>query len=412
MKWIRAFGFVLLSLALMVGSISCARNTDTTPPSSPANLAQTTPDNDNTPTFTWEAATDDESGMAGYLARVDGGEWIDIGDVITYTCENAVSDGNHTFWVKAVDKVGNEGSSASLTFIRDTTAPTITGVAASGIAEDRGTITWTTKEPSTTQVEYGVTVSYGETTAVNNDLAMTHSCALVGLDLDVTYHFRVKSQDASGNLAISDDNTFTTCDVTPPVISEYDHWKSGVGCITVSWITNEPTTGGVTLYDYQYVGMILDYYSSENSSTEHEVVMSGLGYGRSYSYSVTATDGAGLETTTELVNCYTSAPWYQELLWAVVMPNIQIGDYIHQATISLTNHTQQTIVVEEIADLISGGSIVAFFGSDQIAPGATISAGITRQIPWSVSQFEACIVKWHYVGSVETMTSPVYVKLL
>jgi len=114
MKWVCAVSLVLLSIAVLLASIGCA-NRETTPPSEPSNLAKSTPDS-NTPTFTWEAATDDDSGVAGYLVRIDGGKWIDIGDVTTYTFEDAIADGTHTFEVKAVDEARNKGTAASLTF--------------------------------------------------------------------------------------------------------------------------------------------------------------------------------------------------------------------------------------------------------------------------------------------------------
>src|SRR4029079_19270876 len=50
----------------------------------------------------------------------------------------------------------------------------------------------------------------------------SHSVGLSGLAATTTYHYRVRSQDAAGNLAVSGDFTFTTlsgADVTAPTIS-------------------------------------------------------------------------------------------------------------------------------------------------------------------------------------------------
>ena len=49
-----------------------------------------------------------------------------------------------------------------------------------------------------------------------------HSVALTGLTGSTLYHFRVRSRDAAGNLAVSGDVTFTTLtppDVTAPTVS-------------------------------------------------------------------------------------------------------------------------------------------------------------------------------------------------
>jgi hypothetical protein len=250
MKWTRAFGLALLCLALLVGSIGCATNdespqdgqrTDTTAPSSPTSLTKTTPDNDNTPTFTWNAATDDDTGIAGYLVRIDGGEWTSIGDVTTFTCENAVSDGSHALKVKAVDKAGNEGDEGSLAFTCDTVAPTISNVSVASTSPSSATITWTTNESATSQVEYGTTSDYGSSSALHSSLMTTHTVTLTGLTAETTYHYRVKSKDACGNEASSNDNTFTTVwgigspDDTPPSIP--------TGLVLSTGTTIDPKTG-------------------------------------------------------------------------------------------------------------------------------------------------------------------------
>ena len=92
----------------------------------------------------------------------------------------------------------------------DTQAPVISNVASSAITSASATITWSTDEASDTQVEYGLTTSYGNSTALNPSLVISHSANLSGLNANTTYHYRVKSRDAAGNLATSADFTFTT----------------------------------------------------------------------------------------------------------------------------------------------------------------------------------------------------------
>lgn len=80
----------------------------------------------------------------------------------------------------------------------------------SNITDSGAVITWSTNEPATSQVEYGTTTTYGLSTTLDSTLVTSHRVALTGLAASTTYHYRVKSTDAAGNTAVSDDNTFTT----------------------------------------------------------------------------------------------------------------------------------------------------------------------------------------------------------
>src|SRR6266498_107425 len=127
-------------------------------------------------------------------------------------------------FTSAAVRVSNNGSAssnatASVSSISlevellDSTAPVITGVSSSAVTHNSATISWTTNEPADSQVEYGTTTAYGQSTALDPALVTAHSQGLSGLTPGMPYHYRVKSRDATGNLAISDDFTFTTSSV-------------------------------------------------------------------------------------------------------------------------------------------------------------------------------------------------------
>jgi hypothetical protein len=59
-------------------------------------------------------------------------------------------------------------------------------------------------------VEYGLTTVYGNSSSLNTSLVTIHSVVLSGLSAGNTYHYRVKSKDASANQATSADYSFTT----------------------------------------------------------------------------------------------------------------------------------------------------------------------------------------------------------
>ncbi len=113
----------------------------------------------------------------------------------------------------------------------DTTAPVILAIATGAITGNSATITWTTNEASTTQVEFGLTMAYGSLTTLDSALMLSHSVALSGLVGSTTYHFRVRSRDDAGNLATSADGTFTTTDGTVLVASTSSGHHCGGGSV-------------------------------------------------------------------------------------------------------------------------------------------------------------------------------------
>jgi RHS repeat-associated protein len=195
--------------------------------------------------------------------------------------------------VKSRDATGNLAFSDDFTFTTntlDTSAPVISNVTAGGVTATTATITWTTNENSDCQVEYGTTQAYGHSTALNPALVTTHSQGLSGLTSETLYHYRVKSKDAAGNLAFSDDFTFTTADVTAPVISNV---AAGVTTTTatITWTTNENSDSQV-MY-----GTTTDYGQSTTLNptlvTAHSRGLSGLAPGTQYHYRVKSRDAAG-----------------------------------------------------------------------------------------------------------------------
>ena len=85
-----------------------------------------------------------------------------------------------------------------------------TSITATNISASGATITWTTNEAANSQVEYEPTAAYGSATPLNPALGTSHTVPLTGLTENSTYHYRVKSKDASGNLATGADATFSS----------------------------------------------------------------------------------------------------------------------------------------------------------------------------------------------------------
>jgi hypothetical protein len=96
-------------------------------------------------------------------------------------------------------------------------APVISSVAAGSLTSSGATIGWVTDQLADSQVEYGLTTAYGSATSLDSVLTASHSEPISGLAAGSTYHYRVSSQNASGQMATSGDFTFQTAAPSGPV---------------------------------------------------------------------------------------------------------------------------------------------------------------------------------------------------
>jgi uncharacterized repeat protein (TIGR01451 family) len=193
--------------------------TDTTSPT--ATLTAPAAGTSVSGTLTVAASAADNVGVLGVQFRLDGANLGAEDTSAPYSISwntTGASTGSHSLTAVARDAAGNTGASSPIgvTVANDTAPPLISAVLASGITSTGATITWTTGEPSDTQVDYGPTTAYGSSAALSAPLVVAHTAPLSGLSPAVTYHYRVKSRDAAGNLAVSGDFTFLTPAAPPP----------------------------------------------------------------------------------------------------------------------------------------------------------------------------------------------------
>lgn len=120
-------------------------------------------------------------------------------------------DGTKTVYVKFKDVAGNwMATGVSDTIQLDNTAPIISNVQVSNITARSATVAWTTNEPSTSQIEYGISVDYDQTSTLDPTLMVIHNQNITGLNPETLYHFRVRSKDGLNNQSFSSDQSFTT----------------------------------------------------------------------------------------------------------------------------------------------------------------------------------------------------------
>ena len=184
---------------------------DTTPPS----VSLTAPSSGATvsgSSVTLTATASDTVAVANVQFKVDG---TNIRSAITsspYTTtwnSAGVSDGSHTLYAVAEDTSGNYATSSISISVRNS-PPVISSISSGTPTATTATITWSTDEAASSQVEYGTTTAYGLITTLNDTLLTTHSVAITGLTIGTDYHYRVISTDAVGNVGTSADEAFGT----------------------------------------------------------------------------------------------------------------------------------------------------------------------------------------------------------
>lgn len=209
--------------------------------------------------LTWNANLEpDISGYKVYFGNTSRtyGTPVDVGNNTAYTL-NGLSDGTYFFAVTAYDASMNESPFSSevskviSNASADTAPPVISQTNAAQITEKGAAISWLTDEPASTQIEYGTTSSYGLTSVLEISLTSTHTQILANLVPATTYHYRLLSRDASGNLATSGDNTFTTT-ALPQTINSEALTIFGINVETptstsaiISWQTNKAASSQV-----------------------------------------------------------------------------------------------------------------------------------------------------------------------
>jgi hypothetical protein len=106
--------------------------------------------------------------------------------------------------------------------LEDVTPPVIYGVYISNISKTSADIIWTTDEPSFSQVEYEWNPT--ELSPLDDTLVTQHLVSLTNLNPVTPYQCKIYSQDAAGNLAISEEFSFTSLGV--PAVFLADDWSA------------------------------------------------------------------------------------------------------------------------------------------------------------------------------------------
>ena len=226
--------YVIIGSANKIGTTMSSEVSFTTPAT---NIPNPTPDTNapvisnihssagaTTSTITW--TTNEPSNSTVYYSTVtpldvNAGTTLSVADASLVTNHSVNITGlttntNYHFIVKSLDASSNATSSAESSFatFSDVTAPVISNIQTLN-GSTTSTITWTTDEPSNSNVYYSTItpVDLGAVTThlvTNTSLVTSHSIAITGLTSSTVYHFILKSADASNNIATSNESSLIT----------------------------------------------------------------------------------------------------------------------------------------------------------------------------------------------------------
>jgi chitodextrinase len=303
-------------------SATTAPGLDTTPPSTPTNLAGTAV----SPTridLSWSPSTDNDV-VANYRLYRNG---VLAATLTSTTYQNTgLSPATaYTYRVDAIDATGNvSGLSAPVTVSTpsapDTTAPTTpTGLAASAVSDSRIDLSWSASTDNVAVAGYQIFRNGSPLNSVGN----VTTYASTGLAASTTYSYAVRALDAAGNVsglsaaasattpAVPD----TSAPTTPTGLAATAISSSKIGLTWSASADNVAVTG----YRIYRNGVFL---ATVGNVTTYE--SAGLAAATTYAYNVDAIDAAGNASgTSTAASATTLAPNTATLAWDVVThPNL------------------------------------------------------------------------------------------
>jgi hypothetical protein len=250
-----------------------------------------------------------------------------------------------------------------------TPPPVISGVFVLGVAADTAIINWTTDQPATSSVQYGLS-SYTNATPTDPTLVTIHSVALSSLTSSTLYHFRVSSTNSSGGATLSSDSTFTTA-----ASAASSSISLSAASPSVSVVRGNSTTDGVsaTLVTGSAVAVsfaasslpsgVTASFSSASCTATCSTMMtlsaSTVAAAGTYNIGVTGT-GSAVTASTTVSLTITSAPVSSSISLSAASPSASV--------------VQGNSVIDGItATLVTGSAVSVSFSATRLPAGVTAS---------------------------------------
>ncbi len=275
-------------------------SSDAEPPAAITNLAAATGDAEGEIDLTWTAPGDDgNTGRAiSYLVRRSPtvinseGAWqaatavpgapvpTIAGTTQTMTVGGLTANQTYFFAIRAKDEAANVGgisNSPSAVAGHETVLPIITSSSASVVNSTMDVMVfWTTNEPTTGRVEYGLSTSYGASTPLDSALKRVHLFTISGFTQGQTLHYRLRSADQYGNERVSSDFAIVLQDDrTAPVVT-MRRPDFGTGTATLTFDSSEISYGTFQWGASNVAENSVTLGSATNPTLVHVAIMTGL----------------------------------------------------------------------------------------------------------------------------------------
>ncbi|NTV40731.1 MAG: hypothetical protein HGA61_00430 [Candidatus Moranbacteria bacterium] len=193
------------------------------------------------------------------VAKTSGSAYVDSGEIVLESGDTTLESKLYYYYVKTKDKTSNYSAASTTVQLiptgKYTSPPKLIGTPTNQLQSFQASISWVTDRVSSSFVEYGKTISLGQTTGQVDSLT-NHDVLVKGLEAGTKYFYRVKYIDPDGNIGTSEIDTFTT--LPPPKISEVLINDIQLNNAYVSWKTNTSAT------------CTLDYGSGSNISIKED----------------------------------------------------------------------------------------------------------------------------------------------
>jgi hypothetical protein len=176
----------------------------------------------------------------------------------------------------------------------DTIAPVISAISANVVSNTAVAINWNTSELANSRVEYGPNVSYGLVVS-NNTMALQRQIVLTNLTAGATYHYRVRSADAVGNVTTSGDLTFVVTPTAPGIASQ-PQGRTNFAGTTVSFSVTATGTPPLA-YQWRFNGAGIVNNSQFSGATSSALTILNAQQANAGNYTVVVTNSGGAITS-------------------------------------------------------------------------------------------------------------------
>jgi hypothetical protein len=269
-----------------------------------------------------------------------------------------LATGVHTITLTVTDNDGLTDTDTVIITVEEQDLPPNISSPSEIVSFSDATITWTTNEASTSQVEYGLSNAYGQATTLDSNLVTSHSVTLTNLTSSSIYHYRVKSNDAADNEAVSQDFTFTTSvppNGTPATSNDDLSIIEDGGTYTINVLANDSDPEGDTLTITSITQPSSGTSAIVNAAATLSYSPAGNFYGTD-SFTYTVSDGNN-GTSTATVN--------------ITIASVNDAPITIAIPASLTKNEGQSITAAEIelaADIDSGNLTYTYTGLTTALP--------------------------------------------